>query len=203
MTSTQTMPDEQLASAAEEALSRLTPKARAFTLATAGGTALVDAAREAGLSTDRGNLWRLQRRCEPVLGLLREQARRASMLTLEAAVAKFRTLAEEARAARDYSAATRALSEACKLLSLYPEMRLKLSVEQTNLAEVTPEEWEQLARLRHQVRQLPAGAQVVDAEVLPPQGRLACHPGEAGPAVSVRTPEPDPYSDEVTVKGAA
>jgi hypothetical protein len=85
------------------------------------------------------------------------------MLTLEVAVQRFRELSDEARAAKDYSAAARALREACLLLDLYPSEKVDVT-HRVNLAEVTEEEWLALARLRHDVRQaLPAAATVMDA----------------------------------------
>jgi hypothetical protein len=110
---------------------------------------------------------RQKRRTAGALRLLREQARRAAMLTLEVAVEKFRALSEESRAEKDYSAAARALREACLLLDLYPSEKVDVT-HRVNLAEVTEEEWLALARLRHEVRQpLPAASMVTDAPVVP------------------------------------
>lgn len=158
--------DTQLAAEVEKALGALTPRARAWTLAVAGGKAYTTAATEVGLSAGSAPITRLKRRAEHALRLLREQTRRASMLTLEVAVEKFRALSEEARAAQDYSAAARALREACLLLNLYPAEKVDVT-HRVKLSEVSAEEWERLAQLRHVVRQaLPAGERVLEAEVL-------------------------------------
>jgi hypothetical protein len=152
---------------AEKALDGLTPRARAWTLAVAAGKPYTTAATEAGLSAGSAPIARLKRRAEPALRLLREQTRRASMLTLEAAVQRFRELSDEAREAKDFSAAARALREACLLLDLYPSEKVDVS-HRLNLGEVTEQEWLALARLRHEVRQaLPAAATVMDAVGIP------------------------------------
>lgn len=179
--------DPELAAAADAALEALTPRAQRFALAVAGGRSLSDAASEAGLSRHPSTLSRLKARAAEALRLLREQARRASLLTLDAAVQRFRELSEEARKAGDYGAATRALREASLLLGLYPEMRLKLNVEHSASVGVSAEEWEALARLRHQVREAPpASAAVVEAEVLPPA--LPAAPEESGSTSEGGTP---------------
>lgn len=157
--------DEQLAAACDSALEKLTPRARAHALAVAGGRTAAQAARELGLSTNGRVLAKMKSRTSAALALLREQTRRKSHLTAEAAARWLEDVADEARGAKDYSAATRAKSEAAKILGLYPETRLKLALEQpsVDLTDVTPEEMEALALLRHGVRrQLPASAAVVE-----------------------------------------
>jgi hypothetical protein len=159
----ETLSDARLAAAVEEELASLTPRARAFALALGSGQPATEAARSAQLSVQPVALMRQKRRTAAVLRLLREQARRASMLTLEVAVEKFRTLSEEARTAEDYSAAARALREACLLLDLYPSEKVDVT-HRVNLREVSVEEWERLAQLRHVVRQaLPARQRVLEA----------------------------------------
>jgi hypothetical protein len=164
--SLEALSDPVLAARVETALSNLTPRARAFSLAVASGKSYTIAATEAGLSTNRVSILRLKRRTEWALRLLREQTRRASMLTLEVAVQRFRKLSDEARAKGDYSAAARALREACLLLNLYPSEKIDIT-HRVNLGEVSEQEWLALAQLRHQVRQaLPAATIVTDAEVV-------------------------------------
>jgi hypothetical protein len=157
--------DEQLAAACDDELEQLTPRARSHALAVAGGKTAAEAARELGISTNGRTLARMKARTRPALALLREQTRRKSHLTAEAAARWFEDLADEARRARDYGAAARAKREAGLLLGLYPDLKLKLQVDhQLDLREVTPEEMEALAHLRHGVRpQLEAGRAVVDA----------------------------------------
>src|SRR5262249_19239968 len=165
------------------ALGAVSPRARAWTRAVGGGKSYRLAGTEAGLSTNRVSILRLKRRAEAALRLLREQTRRASMLTLEVAVQRFRELSDEARAAKDYSAAARALREACLLLDLYPSEKVDVT-HRVNLAEVTEEAWLALARLRHEVRQtLPAATMVTDAPVVP----IAA--AEAPPAPTEPIPE--------------
>src|SRR5216684_414931 len=148
--------DERLAAAVDEELASLRPRARVFALALGSGQPATEAARAANLSVQPAALMRQKRRAAAVLRLMREQARRASMLTLEGAVEKFRALSEEARTEKDYSAAARALREACLLLDLYPSEKVDVT-HRVNLQEVSAEEWERLAQLRHVVRQaLPA-----------------------------------------------
>jgi len=178
----ETLSDERLAASVEEGLASLTPRARAFALALGSGQPATEAARSAHLSVQPVALMRQKRRAAAVLRLMREQARRASMLTLEGAVEKFRALSEEARAAQDYSASTRALREACLLLGLYPSEKVDVT-HHVNLQEVSAEEWEHLAHLRHVVRQeLPASERVLEAGVLVDQ-----LPGSPGQSVA-RTP---------------
>jgi hypothetical protein len=182
------LPDDRLDAEAELALADLTPKARAYLLAVAAGTAHTAAATAAGLSAKSWALSRLKGRTERALRLLTEQTRRRSALTLEVAVEQFRGLYAEAREAKDYNAARGALREAALLAGLYPEVRLKLSVDRTDGPGVTPEEWEALARLRHEVRRLPEG-QVVDA--LPV---IRNPPVDAGNASAAGAAEPEPVS---------
>lgn len=160
--------DEQLAIRREAELERLTPRARAHALAVAGGKTAAEAARELGLSTNGRVLAKMKARTRVALALLREETRRKSHLTAEAAARWFEDLAEEARSARDFSAAARAKREAGLLLGLYPELRLRLGIEhQVDLRDITAEELEALARLRHEVRpQLEAANCVVDATAI-------------------------------------
>jgi hypothetical protein len=151
--------DEQLGEATASALAKLTPRSRKFAELAAGGTSFTEAAAQAGLSAERRCLQRLRVRVAPALALLREQARRASLLTLEAAVQRFRDLSDEARAAKDYGSATRALKEAATLLGLYPDIRLRISPD-APAVQVTDEEWVALARLRHEVRPALPAAQL-------------------------------------------
>jgi hypothetical protein len=157
--------DRELAEMREARLAKLTPRARIAAIAMVGNSAK-EASKRAGLSTCPSAVSRLQDRVEGVVAILREEARRTSTLTLEAAVTRFRALSEEAREAKDYGAATRALAEACKLLALYPDARLQVE-HNVNLGEVTAAEWEQLSRLRHEVRQLPAARTVVEVQAAP------------------------------------
>lgn len=193
--------DEQLAIAIDEQLADLSPRARIYTLAVAAGTAYTHAAEAAGLSSKPWALSRLKGRTEQVLRFLTEQTRRASALTLEVAVEQFRELYAEARAAKDYNAARGALREAAMLVGLYPETRFRLSVDRPDDQGITPEEWEALSRLRHEVRQLPAG-QVVDALPAPPTIRNpqvdaqepsapAAPEGEGGPLPADTQPYPE------------
>jgi hypothetical protein len=161
--------DEQLAAACDAALEKLTPRARAHALAVAGGKTAAQAARELGLSTNGRVLAKMKSRTAAALALLREQTRRKSHLTAEAAARWLEDVADEARSAKDYSAATRAKSEAAKILGLYPETRLKLLLEQpsVDLTDVTAEEMEALALLRHGVRrQLAASSAVVETTMV-------------------------------------
>jgi hypothetical protein len=144
--------DEALAAAADEALEALTPRARAHALAVAGGKTAAEAARELGTSTNGRVLARMKARTAPVLALLREQMRRKSHLSAESAARWFEDVADEARRAKDYGAATRAKSEAAKILGLYPDVRLHVDHTLIDAREVTPEELEALSRLRHEVR---------------------------------------------------
>lgn len=98
-----------------------------------------------------------------VVGLMREQMRRKAHLTAESAARWFEDLAEQARRAKDYSAAARAKREAGLLLGLYPDPRLRIEHELIDSRGVTAEEIEELARLRHEVRPQLA-ARVVEAE---------------------------------------
>jgi hypothetical protein len=168
------MTDTQLAAAVERELATLTPRARVFALAVGAGNSATAAATEARLSLQPAALMRQKRRAAAVLRLLREQARRASMLTLEVAVQRFRELSDEARQEKDYGAATRALREACLLLEIYPADRLRVE-HAVSMPEVTPAEWAALAVLRHQVRQALPPAVVV--EVLAPAGEVPSREG--------------------------
>jgi len=158
------MPDLDLATQLELELARLTPRARAFALAVGSGRSATEAAREARLSEHPHAMCRQKQRVEPALRLLREQARRSALLTLESAVERFQQLSEEARQRKDFGAAARSLREACLLLGLYPSERV--DVTHRVVPDVTAEEWEALALLKHGVRALPAVAEV-DAEVVP------------------------------------
>lgn len=131
----------------------------------AAGASVIDAARRAGMSMKNASPWKTAHRLvvAKLVAILREQARRRAHYTVEMAVAEFRAIGDEARAAGDYSAATRAKREAGLLLGLYPETRLKLQLEAPAVEPrtITPEEWEALARLRHVVR--PALPQTVES----------------------------------------
>jgi len=161
--------DAELARERDLALGVLTPRQHALVLGVAEGKPAAQAARDARLSVKPAATASMLRTpaVAKALRLLREEARRASRLTLERAVEWFEGLAAEARKARRYGDAARAMEQAAKLLALYPEARLKLSVEQQQVdpATITAEEWELLARLEHGVRrQL---GPVVEAEVIP------------------------------------
>ncbi len=153
--------DEQLAAAVDERLDRLTPRARAHALAVAGGKTAVEAARGLGMSQNARVLQRMKARTRLVVGLMREQMRRKAHLTAESAAWWFEDLAEQARRAKDYSAAARAKREAGLLLGLYPDPRLRIEHELIDPRGVTAEEIEELARLRHEVRPQLA-ARVID-----------------------------------------
>lgn len=160
--------DEDLAEAATREHAALPVKAQHLVLLlVAGGKSFDEAAQEAGYAQHGSTLSRLRQRVEPALSLMREQGRRKSFFTLEAAVRKFLELYEEARELKDISAARACLREASLLCAHYPELRMKLAVEhQVDLRAVTDDELEQLAQLRHGVRPQLAAANVIDAVAL-------------------------------------
>lgn len=162
--------DDELHRAEAEAATNATSRQVKFAQEMAAGASVIDAAKRASMSMKSASPWKTAKRMAVLrlVAILREQARRRAHLTVEMAVQEFRALGDEARAAGDFSAATRAKREAALLLGLYPETRLKLQLEAPAIEprSISPEEWMELARLRHVVR--PGLPQTVDA--LPASG---------------------------------
>jgi hypothetical protein len=162
------MTDREVGFELEELLQGMTLRARRFVMELGSGKGVTESTKAAGLSEQSvGSRLKERPDCARALMLMGEMARRTSKLTLEGAVEKFTSLSEEARKAGDFSASARSLREASLLLGLYPSEKVDIT-HRVNLSEVTPEEWEALALLRHGVRnpQLPASSAVVDAEVV-------------------------------------
>jgi hypothetical protein len=183
--------DEELVRDAAEAEAQATERQITYAMEFACGASAIQAARKAGMSVKYASPWRTRERpvVARLIAIYREQARRKSSLTVEGQIARFQNLARMAEENGEYATAVSAEREAARIAGLYPEMRMKLDVAVSTTSDVTPEEMEQLARLRHEVRRLPPA---VDVTPLPTGSSYAsaANAPEVSPGCVSRHPAP-------------
>lgn len=150
----------------DEELEALNAKLRAYALLRTSGLIPAVAARLAGFAATIEPA-RLEKRTQEARAVMTERTNRTVEISPAWLRLKFLALHDDAMQHGDRATARACLTEIGKLAALYPDQRLRLSLEQApvDTRTITDAEWEVLSRIEHEVG--PGAASRTTVEALP------------------------------------